>query len=412
MGSRRRSPTGRHRLSREERVRVGGRRPGLRLVLPSPRLTPAKLRLIGGMGGVVIVVAVLARLLGSGSVIVPVGGGPDQEEILRWQEAVEGATMQRILELGMRESWVHLHPPGSPEGDSLLTVIEFRVPGDLHIEVLNLVLTKAVEESGGDIVRGVELNDARVELDVAYKGSRTHRFILQRYSGYRREAGLISIIIDDFGATAQEILVQFADLDFQWTATVIPGHPYSHNQARYLASRGIPVLVHMPMEPEAVDEWELGEGAIYADTPEEEVDSLVEEAVDEIAVAQGLSNHMGSRATTEQSVMRALMASLKARNLYFIDSYTTAASVAASEADRAGVLWARRNVFLDPEDDTGVIEEQFRRSLDLARQNGSVIMIGHPRVRTLEALRRWIPRAREAGFEFVTVDRLLRRSGR
>jgi polysaccharide deacetylase 2 family uncharacterized protein YibQ len=166
------------------------------------------------------------------------------------------------------------------------------------------------------------------------------------------------------------------------------------------------------MEPEAGDDWELGDGAIYADTPREEVDRLVAEAVGEVPGASGLNNHMGSRATREPAVMRALMNSLKARGLYFLDSRTTGGSVAAGEAERAEIAWAQRDVFLDPEDDRAVIERQFRQALEMAGRNGSVILMGHPRQNTLEVLRELLPRARQAGFEFVTLDRLVNRPGR
>ena len=402
-------PRSRYRLSREERAMVGGAKPGLKLSLPPFRLSPAMLKLVGGTAGVVLVVAILYLVLGGGGGGIPGTAGPNEEEIAQWGTDLEITATRNALQLGMRESWILVHEPGSLEGDSLLTVIEFRVPGDLHLEVLNLALTNAVEESGGDVVRGIELNDARVELDTAYRGRITHRLVLQRYSGYSRDAGLLSIIIDDFGRTGQQMLTRFADLDIPWTASVIPGQPFSRNQARYLSGRNILILLHMPMEPEAVDEWDLGEGAIYSDTPEGDIDRLVGEAADEIEVMQGLNNHMGSMATTEPTIMRALMESLRKRNLFFVDSFTTPASVGIDEAVRAGIRWARRDVFLDPEDDTAVIEEQLQRSLDEARRNGSAILIGHPREKTLEVLLRWIPRIRDAGFQFVTVDQLLRR---
>lgn len=402
-------PHSRYRLSREERAKVGGAKPGLKLSLPAFRFSPTLLKMVGGTAGVVLVVTILYRLLGGGGGSIPGTAGPNEEEIAQWRTDLEVTATRNALLLGMQESWILVHEPGTPRGDSLLTVIEFRVPGDLHLEVLNLALTKAVEESGGDVVRGIELNDARVELETAYRGRITHRLVLQRYSGYSREAGSLSIIIDDFGRTNQQMLIRFADLDIAWTASVIPGNPFSRNQARYLSDRNIPILLHMPMEPEAGDDWDLGEGAIYSDTPVADVDRLIGEAADEIAVMQGLNNHMGSMATTNPRLMRALMESLRKRNLYFIDSFTTPSSVAIDEAVRAGIRWARRDIFLDPEDDTRVIEEQLQRALAEARRSGSVILIGHPREKTLEVLLRWIPRIRDAGFQFVTVDKLLRR---
>lgn len=370
------------------------------------------LRIAGGVIGLGIVVVVMANILGGRSVL-PVGtGDPEGTEIEQWREELENLAKIRAQEIGLRESWMIVYPPGSPEGDSLLTVIECRVPGDIHLEVLNLALTQAVNEAGGSVVRGIEINDARVELEVAFKGRRTHRLILQRYSGYSSHAGMIGLIIDDFGTAPQSVLNAFANLSVPWTATIIPGTASCREQARFLSGRDIPLMIHMPMEPVGDEGWDLGDGAIYASTPRDDVDRLVARALEDVPGATGLNNHMGSRVTAEHGVMRALMASLKERGLFFIDSGTTAASVAMEEADRAGIACARRDVFLDPENDPAVIEQQFMAALEHARENGSVILLGHPRQNTLEALRRLLPRAREEGFEFVTVDRLLSRPGR
>ena len=47
--------------------------------------------------------------------------------------------------------------------------------------------------------------------------------------------------------------------------------------------------------------------------------------------------------------MALVMAELRARGLLFLDSRTTAQSVAAAEAQRLGVPHAERDVFLDNE---------------------------------------------------------------
>ncbi len=403
----------RHRLSREDRAKVSGRRrPAARPALRLPALSGTALRLLGGALGVVIVVAVLAHLLGGRGGLPEGGEGAVDEDLAAWCVEVELAARDAAAALGLRESWIMRFEPGSTGGDSVLTVMEFRFPGDLHKEVLNLAMTRAVESLGGGIVRGVEHSAARVELEVARRGVMTHRFVLQRYSGYRRHAGRLALVIDDFGRASQATLDAFVGLGIPWTATVIPGTPSATRQARWFSARGVCLLVHMPMEPEAGEEWELGEGALYTTTARDDVDALVAAALSEVPGARGLNNHMGSAATADPDLMRALMRALADRGLFFLDSRTIASSVAAAEAERAAIPWAERDVFLDPEDDPEIIERQFASALDRARRTGRAVVIGHPRANTLTVLQRRIPQAREAGFEFVTVDRLLNRPGR
>ena len=369
--------------------------------------------MVAGTAGVAAVILLLGQLLGGGEG-APAGasGGLPAAELAAWNEEVVEAALGSALAAGLREPWVVVYPPGTPDGDPVLTVVEFRVPGDLHLEVLNLALTRAVEGVRGEIVRGVELHDARVELEIAYRGLRTHLFVLQRYSGYRRIQGRIGLIVDDFGRTRNSIVESFTRFPVPWTAAVIPEPPVSDAQAKYLAEQGIPLMVHLPMEPVNGEVWDLGDGAIYSDTPPGRIEELLDNALAAVPGAEGINNHMGSQATTRTPVMRALMAALRERDLFFVDSRTTPASIGAEEAERAGVRWGTRDVFLDTEDERAHIEEQFRRALDHARRYGSVIVIGHPRPNTLAVLQQWIPRATEQGFEFVKLDRLLRRPGR
>ena len=411
MSRRRTDPGGRHRLTREGRERLRGRRFRLpRLTLPDLSGSRA-VQILGGLAGVALLVVVLTQLLPQETGVTG-GGTGDDPAAAAWSERVEEKVREAALDLGLREAWVLVHEPGTPEGDSLLTVVEFRVPGDLHLEILNLHLTRAVQEAGGEIVRGIELHDARVELEAAYRGQRTHRLVLQRYSGYRRAAGRLAIIIDDFGTAPREVLDGLSRLEVPWTASVIPGLPRSREQAELLASRRIPLMLHLPMEPEDGAAWDLGAGAIYASTPAAEVDRLLRESLEDVPGARGVNNHMGSRATAQPPVMRALMTSLRERGLFFVDSVTSPRTVGPIEAGRSGVRWTRRDVFLDPEDDPAVIREQMERALAEAAKKGRAVVIGHPRPNTLAALQRWIPRAKERGYEFVTVDRLVRRSGR
>src|SRR5690606_24604595 len=92
---------------------------------------------------------------------------------------------------------------------------------------------------------------------------------------------------------------------------------------------------------------------------------------------------------------------------FFVDSYTTAASVGLKVARDEGIRALRRDVFLDADPEPSAIEAEWRRLLTLALERGAAVGIGHPHRATLELLERELPTLRVAGFELVSLETLL-----
>jgi len=79
-----------------------------------------------------------------------------------------------------------------------------------------------------------------------------------------------------------------------------------------------------------------------------EVAALVDQFLQNTPDAAGVNNHQGSQATADAALMDALMPVLRDHNLFYVDSRTTAATVAYDTAQDFGVRSAFRNVpFLD-----------------------------------------------------------------
>lgn len=118
----------------------------------------------------------------------------------------------------------------------------------------------------------------------------------------------------------------------------------------------------------------------------------------------GINNHMGSKMTQDRPGMARVMAELRTRGLLFIDSRTINTSVAADEAEKAGIPYAVRDVFLDHEETyeavAGALEEVERKAL----KDGFAIAIGHPREETVKALREWLPTLEAKGIALVPVS--------
>jgi hypothetical protein len=127
-----------------------------------------------------------------------------------------------------------------------------------------------------------------------------------------------------------------------------------------------------------------------------------------VPYAAGVNNHQGSLATADAQLMGELMSLLHRHRLFFIDSRTTALTVAYGAAEAAGVPCAFRNVpFLDDVQEIGAIRQQLDLAAKDAREKGQAVAIGHPHPTTLRALADFLPRAESQGIHLVHASDLV-----
>jgi polysaccharide deacetylase 2 family uncharacterized protein YibQ len=118
---------------------------------------------------------------------------------------------------------------------------------------------------------------------------------------------------------------------------------------------------------------------------------------------------MGSGFTASIPGMAQVMVELKARGLLYLDSLTVPGAVGAPLADRLGVPFAVRDVFIDNDyQDHAAIRRQLQQLEQVALRRGAAIGIGHPHTATLEELAIWLPEVRKRGFTLVPVSALVR----
>jgi polysaccharide deacetylase 2 family uncharacterized protein YibQ len=161
------------------------------------------------------------------------------------------------------------------------------------------------------------------------------------------------------------------------------------------------------MEPDN-DTIQLGEGGIKVAMSDEEIQRAISADFTTVPYAVGANNHMGSLATSDPRVMRAVLLEMKKRRLFFVDSVTTPHSVAVQVARQVGVPTAARAVFLDNQDDETYVRGQFRALIALAQARGQAIAIGHVGRVTAKVLVALLPEFDEAGIQFVRVSDLVR----
>lgn len=210
----------------------------------------------------------------------------------------------------------------------------------------------------------------------------------------------IGIIIDDLGNSLVNGR-RAVDLPGAVTCAVLPHTAHARVLADAARARGKEVLLHLPME--AREPVEPGPGQIDARMPRLEVRATLDYDLSTVPHVIGINNHMGSLMTTQAAAMDELMLELRRRNLFFVDSRTHAATVAAARARLHGVPVLERDVFLDRDSDPAAIAAQLQRLEQLARRKGYALAIGHPLTATLDALERWLPTLAERGIRLVPL---------
>ncbi len=212
-------------------------------------------------------------------------------------------------------------------------------------------------------------------------------------------------MIDDLGyqlAPARRLMA----LGLPLSLSILPHAPHGQEIAEQATVRGLQVLLHLPMEPHGYPHPDPGPGALLAGMPPEELRQVLLADLATVPGAAGANNHMGSRLSEDEGALAVILAVLRERGLFFLDSYTSPRTRAAAMAWRLGLASGRRDLFLDHDPRPGPVHAQLERFLTLARGHSGLIAIGHPHPATLEALERLAPRLREE-LELVPVGNLL-----
>jgi uncharacterized protein len=216
----------------------------------------------------------------------------------------------------------------------------------------------------------------------------------------------LAIILDDLGQDYAAAEAIFA-LPYPLTISVLPNNPHSIDIAEEAHRRGYEVMLHLPME--SVSQQHAESHELRPGMSQRDVTSLVDGFIAAVPGVTGVNNHQGSESTANTPLMMELMRVLHEHKLFYIDSRTTAATVAFDAARHAGVPTAYRNApFLDDVAEVGAVSRQLRLAIREAREKSDAIAIGHPHPATLKALREVLPEAKAQGIRLVYASELVR----
>ena len=214
-------------------------------------------------------------------------------------------------------------------------------------------------------------------------------------SSLSADAGRLAIVIDDIGYS-RDAGERVLALPNAISIAVLPFTPHAMALARRAQAIGKDVLLHQPLESE--DESVQAVRTLTLNMSLDDIKKEVEAGLNASPGVKGVSNHTGRRFTQDVPSMNALMSVVSARGLFFLDSRTTARTVAMRVASKWGVPALRRDVFLDHDREMDAIEAAFEQALAIANSRGYAVLIAHPHDITLKFLEK-----RLAGLEETTL---------
>lgn len=218
-------------------------------------------------------------------------------------------------------------------------------------------------------------------------------------------SGRLAIVIDDCGYALDPVRT-LVGLPVPMSFAIIPFKPNSSEALQIIRAGGRTAMLHLPMEPEEGGSSESR--SVNVGMTAEQIQNLVQDAIDSLPGIAGVNNHQGSKATAHGPTILAALRVIGKNGLFFIDSRTNAATVAEKKAAQLGIPTGHNSLFLDNSSNVGDIRKQIARAIKLADRYGSLIVICHARPDTAEAWKESVQAVKESGITLVPVESLLK----
>ncbi len=210
--------------------------------------------------------------------------------------------------------------------------------------------------------------------------------LLASYKSY------ITLVLDDVGenlAFAKECM----DLPYPVIFSVWPESTYAVMVAVLAHEKGLPVYLHQPMEalPRNGKKVDIGKSGLYTSMSYEQMRDVLYWNILSIPYVQGVNNHMGSKFSLDRNAIVKFYNAVQEIKPYFLvlDSITTPQSKIYRIGKENGFLVAKRDIFIDNEADKKFILQELNHAYGLAKKHNRVVVIGHVRKATIQALKEW-----------------------
>ncbi len=218
----------------------------------------------------------------------------------------------------------------------------------------------------------------------------------------------IAVIIDDWGYNLRCVRL-LKQIKTPFTASVLPNLNYSGELTEILKQQNKQIILHLPLQPESAGERSIGleQGTINEQMTDQQILDQLKKDLSSVPYAQGVSNHMGSKATKNERIMSVIFRYLKKNKLFFVDNFVTDKSICKDLANKMLVKFVSRDVFLDNKNDYESIKGQFIQLKEFALSNKQAVGVGHARPLTLQVFKDMAPGFEQEGIRFTFVSEMV-----
>lgn len=303
------------------------------------------------------------------------------------------------------------------------TAVRWRVgmPSDASQLQLNHAITQALERVGASVLSGRESvgphGTSVVTLLAGIPKRPTHEIVLVRQPRGEEPAdrphARLALVLYGFG-DALGAADSFFALPAPFAVAITPGGKSSGAMIRAAHGRQREVVLHLPMEPINYPQVNPGPGTLLVTMRPAKLGADVGKWLDQSKPVAAVSNHMGSLATQDMTLMTAVYRELKQRRLPFLHLLPAAGAVCRPLASEMGVLYDEPDATLDFEPrahDSAVMDKRWKQVLKETRERGRMIVW----VRATPTTWRWMQKALDAKrldhVDLVPLSSLLRKPG-
>jgi polysaccharide deacetylase 2 family uncharacterized protein YibQ len=302
----------------------------------------------------------------------------------------ESADVTRLVGKSLRAALLEAGVPADSiaeqviEGRRPAVVWRVGIPPQSSFLQLNHAIARRLEAEGADVLRGREgwtdQGAPMLRLVVGLPRRATHELEIVRAragEGTRSsEPARLALVVFGFGEDAARADSFFA-APRPFAVAVVAGLKGSASTFRSARRHDRELVLLLPLEPLNYPQVNPGPGTLLVTMKPAKVASEVAHDLGQAGAVAAVANHMGSLATQDMTLMRAVYRELKKKDLPFLHVSPVAGSVCRELASDMGVTYLEPDEVVDQEtrgSDRRALDKRWKKILEAAQTRGRLVV--------------------------------------